>query len=66
MPHPNDPQLRSFIDVAPDCDFPIQNLPFGIFSTHGNRERRVGVAIGEFVLDLSILERSGHLKAADS
>src|SRR4051812_45878284 len=30
--HPNDPKLRSFIPVAPTSDFPIQNLPYGIFS----------------------------------
>ena len=28
---PNDPSLRSFIDVPPDSPFPIQNLPFGLF-----------------------------------
>jgi hypothetical protein len=32
VPHPNDPKLRSFIDVDPASDFPIQNLPYGVFS----------------------------------
>ena len=32
MPHPNDPKLRSFIPVDPASDFPIQNLPYGVFS----------------------------------
>ena len=44
MSNPNDPRLRSFIDVAPTSDFPIQNLPYGVFSTAG-AARRVGVAI---------------------
>src|SRR6187397_1488283 len=52
MPHPNDPKLRSFIPVAPTSDFPIQNLPYGIFSAKDGLAPRVGVAIGDFVLDL--------------
>jgi len=56
MSHPNDPKLKSFIDVAADSDFPIQNLPYGVFSTPDSAQRRVGVAIGDFVLDLAALE----------
>src|SRR3954462_15109523 len=59
--NPNDPNLRSFIEVAPDSDFPIQNLPFGVFSTENSPQKRVGVAIGDFVLDLAELERRGLL-----
>lgn len=47
----NDPSLRSWIDIPPDSDFPIQNLPFGVFRTE-TRDPRVGVAIGPYVLDL--------------
>ena len=54
--HPNDPRLRSFIDVDPESDFPIQNLPYGVFSTADEPDRRVGVAIGAFILDLAVLE----------
>ena len=50
--------LRSFIDVAPDSHFPIQNLPYGVFSPSGGPPR-VGVAIGEQVLDLAVLEQAG-------
>lgn len=50
--HPNDPKLRSFIDVAPTSDFPIQNLPYGVFSAKDGLAPRVGVAIGDYVLDL--------------
>ncbi len=65
MSHPNDPKLKSFIDVAPDSDFPIQNLPYGVFSTPTSSQKRVGVAIGDFVLDLAALESEGLLKAGD-
>jgi fumarylacetoacetase len=51
LPHPNDPNLRSFIPVDPASDFPIQNLPYGVFSANGLAPR-VGVAIGDYVLDL--------------
>ena len=59
MSHPNDPKLRSFIDVAPTSDFPIQNLPYGVFSTMAYPAPRVGVAIGDYVLDLAVLENGG-------
>lgn len=60
-----DKNLTSFIDIAADSDFSIHNLPYGIFSdakdATGNNNRRAGVAIGEQVLDLSILEAEGLL-----
>ena len=60
-----DKNLTSFIDIAADSDFSIHNLPYGIFSdakdVTGNNNRRAGVAIGEHVLDLSILEAEGLL-----
>ena len=59
--HPNTPTLKSFIPVDPSSDFPIQNLPFGVFSTRQSPEPRVGVAIGEWVLDLAELEKIGLL-----
>ncbi|PDT73090.1 fumarylacetoacetase [Bradyrhizobium sp. C9] len=61
MPHPNDPSLRSFIDVAPTSDFPIQNLPYGVFSSKDGLAPRVGVAIGDYVLDLWELEQDSRL-----
>src|SRR3954465_9835270 len=59
--HPNDPSLRSFVEVAADSHFPIQNLPFGVFSTPDNPAPRVGVAIGAQILDLAALEESSLL-----
>lgn len=56
--------MKSFIDVAPDSHFPIQNLPFGIFRP-AQGQARVGVAIGDFVLDLSVLEELGHFRSPE-
>src|SRR5690606_29450737 len=49
----HDPALTSWVASAnrPECDFPLQNLPFGVFSTAGGAPR-VGVAIGADILDL--------------
>ena len=57
--HPNDPKLRSFIPVDPASDFPIQNLPYGVFSTKADLKPRLGVAIGDLVLDLNELAQAG-------
>src|SRR5437764_8126698 len=54
----HDPALRSWVESAnaPDCEFPIQNLPFGIFRRKGRKELpRGGVAIGDQILDLAAL-----------
>src|SRR6204780_3316983 len=65
MPHPNDPTLRSFIPVDPTSDFPIQNLPYGVFSAKDGLAPRVGVAIGDYVLDLWELEQDCRLPVTD-
>jgi fumarylacetoacetase len=41
----------SWVDSAQGSDFPLENLPLGIFSV-GQRRRKAGVAIGDYVLDL--------------
>jgi fumarylacetoacetase len=48
----HDPGLASWVDSAQGSDFPIQNLPIGIFSESKGR-RRPGVAIGDYILDLA-------------
>ena len=55
------PAQRSFVPVEPDSPFPIQNLPYGIFSTSTHPIPRAGVAIGGYVLDLAALEERGLL-----
>lgn len=52
-----DPALESWVDVPPGSDFPIQNLPFGAFVRDG--KPRIGVAIGERILDLRALADRG-------
>jgi fumarylacetoacetase len=51
---------RSWVDSAndPHSDFPLNNLPYGVFST-GAEEPRCGVAIGGMILDVAGLERAG-------
>src|SRR5579859_7143165 len=52
----HNPTLKSFIASAnvPDCDFPIQNLPYGAFRRRGaGGPPRIGVAIGDAVLDVA-------------
>jgi fumarylacetoacetase len=51
----HDPARRSFVESAnlPGCDFPIQNLPFGAFRAAPDGRPRVGVAIGDQILDVS-------------
>lgn len=49
--------MKSFIDYPEESDFPIQNLPYGVFSTADNPTHRIGVAIGDQILDLSVAGR---------
>lgn len=58
----NNPSLRSWIDVPKDSDFPIQNLPFGIFKTD-KYSHRVGAAIGENIVDLAALASLGYFNS---
>ncbi|MFL6513666.1 MAG: fumarylacetoacetase [Chthoniobacterales bacterium] len=55
--------LQSFIDIPSTSDFPLENLPFGVFSPTGG-EARVGVALGDFVVDLSVLEAEKQIAIA--
>lgn len=54
----NDPTLTSWIEIPKGSDFPIQNLPFGIFKTK-YLSAVAGVAIGNHVLDLVYLHEHG-------
>ncbi|MEQ9008135.1 MAG: fumarylacetoacetase [Ekhidna sp.] len=53
----NNPNLKSWVEVPENSDFPIQNLPFGIFKEGG--AKRAGVAIGDKVLDLAVVQSQG-------
>ncbi len=56
----NNPKLKSWVEVPVGTDFPIQNLPFGIFKTE-YLSPVAGVAIGDHVLDLVYLHENGFL-----
>ena len=64
----HDPKRRSWVESANDgrTDFPIQNLPFGVFRRAGSGEvARIGIAIGKMILDVSAACRLGYF-AGDS
>ena len=64
-----DPSFSSFLDVDPESSFPIQNLPYGVFTPPSSSTPRVGVAIGNRVLDLALLNAEGafnHPAVTDS
>lgn len=50
---------RSWVSIDPDSDFSIHNLPFGIFK---DKSARAGIAIGEHVVDLALLQQHGLLE----
>ncbi len=56
--------MKSWIEAAnaPDCDFPLQNLPYGVFS-QGEEAPRCCTAIGDQALDLAALEGAGLVRA---
>jgi fumarylacetoacetase len=58
------PLLKSWIESAnaPDCPFPLNNLPYGVFSV-GDGDLRCGVAIGDRIVDATGLEEAGLLRA---
>ena len=59
----NNPNLTSWVEVPTGSDFPIQNLPFGIFRK--DSLTRAGVAIGNQVLDLSGAYEMGYMDGLD-
>ena len=52
--------LKSWVASANTADtpFPLNNLPYGVFSTSGT-DTRCGVAIGDMILDVTALEQAG-------
>lgn len=63
----HDPALRSWVESAHDAstDFPVQNLPFGTFRLEFEERPRVGIAIGDQVLDCLEAARAGLFDALD-
>ncbi|WP_299861006.1 fumarylacetoacetase [uncultured Roseobacter sp.] len=61
------PLMKSWVASAndPGCDFPLNNLPYGVFSNDPH-DARCGVAIGDQVLDLAAVEAAGLIRLADA
>ena len=57
----NDPNRKSWLDVAEDSDFPIQNIPFGVFLTRENVVT-VGTRIGNYAIDLGALQQLNYFE----
>jgi len=61
----HDPALQSWVESAnrPDTDFPIQNLPYATFSRKGHDYTRLGMAIGDMVLDTGAAFQTPSMEA---
>jgi len=57
----NDFRLDSWVEISANSDFPIYNLPLGIIK-HKNGNISAATAIGEYVIDISVLHRSDYFK----
>ena len=55
----NNPNLKSWIEVKPESDFPMQNLPFGVYKD-AKAENNACVAIGEYIVDLQRTHELGY------
>ncbi len=57
----NDPNRKSWLNVPLDSDFPIQNIPFGVFIPYEDDATTIGTRIGNTAIDLSALHQYGYL-----
>ena len=62
--HANDPTRKTWLDVDQDSDFPIQNIPFGVFLTPEDIIT-IGTRIGDTAIDLGALHQMGYFKGID-
>jgi len=64
----HNPSLTSWVESANqvDHDFPIQNLPFGVFNLASHSQPHVGIAIGDAILDLAVLANAGLITCSDN
>ncbi len=60
----NDPKRKTWLDTAPDTDFPIQNIPFGVFLTRDDIIT-IGTRIGDYAIDLGALHQLGYFKGIE-
>ncbi|MDI9310383.1 MAG: fumarylacetoacetase [Limnohabitans sp.] len=60
----NNPDRKSWLEISSDSDFPIQNIPFGVFLTKENVVT-VGTRLGEYAIDLGALQQLGYFEGID-
>ncbi len=60
----NDPKRKTWLETSPDTDFPIQNIPFGVFLTRDDIIT-IGTRIGDYAIDLGALHQLGYFKGID-
>jgi len=57
----NNPEKRSWLHIEKNCDFPIQNIPFGVFLTNEDITT-IGTRIGNYAIDLAALHQLGYFE----
>ncbi len=60
----NDPKRKTWLETSPDTDFPIQNIPFGVFLTREDIIT-IGTRIGDYAIDLGALHQLGYFEGID-
>ena len=60
----NNPNRKSWLDVAENSDFPIQNIPFGVFITKED-VITIGTRIGDSAIDMGALQQLGYFEGID-
>jgi fumarylacetoacetase len=51
--------MKSFLEINPKSDFPIENIPFGVYKNTDDNIGHICTAIGDYIVDLKILEELG-------
>ncbi|HBF19480.1 MAG TPA: fumarylacetoacetase, partial [Cryomorphaceae bacterium] len=60
----NDPNRKSWLETPENTDFPIQNIPFGVFMADDDTVS-IGTRIGDTAIDLSALQQLGYLNGLE-
>lgn len=60
----NDPSRKTWLETSADTDFPIQNIPFGVFLTTDDIVT-IGSRIGEYAIDLGAMHQLGYFKGIE-
>ncbi len=60
----NDPKRKTWLETSQNTDFPIQNIPFGVFLTRDDIIT-IGTRIGDYAIDLGALHQLGYFKGIE-